>query len=149
MKGTATLLFDWRQTRLDLKEEFSENNLQRVMDFWKSLDYSRHGFDYDRNAMWPDAWEYITEQFYTNSGNGLGCFYTVHHAHPKLEPEVWLVHDLAHGDMYLVCYVDGYILNRITGELDKFELVQNDLDVLKKYTASTIIDAVKDRNANG
>ena len=51
--------------------------------------------------------------------------------------------------MYLVCYVDGYILNRITGELDKFELVQNDLDVLKKYTASTIIDEVKDRNANG
>ena len=92
---------------------------------------------------------YITEQFYTNSGNGLGCFYTVHHAHPKLEPEVWLVHDLAHGDMYLVCYVDGYILNRITGELDKFDLVQNDLDILNKYTASTIINAVKDRNSNG
>ena len=72
MKDTATLLFDWRQTRLDLKEEFSENNLQKVMDFWKSLDYSRHGFDYDRNAMWPDAWEYITEQFYTNSGNKIG-----------------------------------------------------------------------------
>ncbi|MDA9374052.1 hypothetical protein N9R43_01585 [bacterium] len=149
MKDTATLLYEWRQTRLNLKEDFSEKNLQVVMDFWKSLNYSRHGFDFDRMEYWPDAWEYLTEGFFTNSGNGVGCFYSVYHARPELKPEVWLIHDLLHGDMYLVCYVDGYVLNRITGEVDKFERVQDDIDILKRFDASSIINNVKARNSNG
>ena len=148
MKDTATRLFEWRQTRLNLKEDFSEKNLQEAMDFWKSLDYSRHGFDYDRPSVWPDAWEYISEEFYTNSGNGVGCFYSVYHARPDLNPEVWLVHDLSLGDMYLVCYVNGHVLNRLHGKVDKFERVQNDLDILEKYKADDIINAVKERNSN-
>lgn len=149
MRDTATLLYEWRQTRLNLQDDFSEKNLQTAMDFWKSLDYSRQGFDFDHPNVWPDSWEYITEEFYTNSGNGVGCFYTVHHAKPDSNPEVWLVHDMSMGDMYLVCYVDGYILNRLTGVLEKFDLIQNDLHVMNKYSASTIINAVKDRNSNG
>lgn len=148
MKDTATRLFEWRQTRLHLKEDFSEKNLQSAIDFWKSLDYSRHGFDYDRPSAWPDVWEYISEEFYTNSGNGIGCFYSVYHARPDLNPEVWLIHDLSLGDMYLVCYVDGYVLNRLHGKVDKFERVQNDLDILEKYKADDIVNAVKERNSN-
>ena len=149
MTDTANLLYEWRQTRLNLKEDFSEKNLQKAMDFWKKLDYSRHGFDYDRPASWPDVWEYITEEFYTNSGNGLGCFYTIHHARPDLNPEVWLIHDLSEGDMYLVCYVDGYILNRITGKLDKFELIKDDLDILTRHDSTKMINLVKARNSYG
>jgi asparagine N-glycosylation enzyme membrane subunit Stt3 len=149
MKDTATRLFEWRQTRLNLKQEFSEKNLQEAINFWKSLDYSRHGFDYDRPHVWPDVWEYITEEFYTNSGNGLGCFYTIHHARPDLNPEVWLIHDLSEGDMYLVCYVDGYILNRITGKLDKLEEIRDDLDILERHDSNKIISLVKERNSNG
>jgi asparagine N-glycosylation enzyme membrane subunit Stt3 len=148
MKDIATRLFEWRQTRLHLKEDFSEKNLQSAIDFWKSLDYSRHGFDYDRPSAWPDVWEYISEEFYTNSGNGIGCFYSVYHARPDLNPEVWLIHDLSLGDMYLVCYVDGYVLNRLHGKVDKFERVQNDLDILEKYKADDIVNAVKERNSN-
>ena len=135
MKDNATRLFEWRQTRLNLKEDFSEKNLQSAMDFWKSLDYSRHGFDYDHPHVWPDVWEYISEQFYTNSGNGVGCFYTAYHARPDLNPEVWLVHDLSLGDMYLVCYVDGYILNRMSGNVEKYDAIANDLDILEKHSA--------------
>jgi hypothetical protein len=147
MTDTANLLYEWRQTRLNLKEEFSEKNLQEAMDFWKKLNYSRHGFDYDNSNAWPDAWEYITEEFYTNSGNGLGCFYTVNFARPDLEPEVWLVHDLLHGDMYLVCYVNGYILNRITGDVDKYDLVRDDLDIMARHSASKILNTIKSRNS--
>lgn len=149
MKDTATLLFEWRQTRLNLKEDFTKKNLQLALDFWKSLPYSRHGLDYDRPVAWPDAWEYITEQFYTNSGNGVGCFYTVHHARPDLKPEIWLIHDLRHGDLYLVCYVDGFILNRITGDVEEYISIQDDLDIIEKHDADSIISLVKERNSNG
>lgn len=149
MKDTATLLFEWRTTRLNLKEEFSEKNLQGALDFFKKLDYSRHGFNYDHLNTWPDVWEYITEGFYTNSGNGLACFYTAYHADPKTNPEVWLVHDLLHGDMYLVCHVNGYILNRMSGKVEKYTDVADDLDILEKHDAEKIVNAVKDRNSNG
>lgn len=148
MKDTATRLFEWRQTRLNLKQEFSEKNLQEAINFWKSLDYSRHGFDYDHPDVWPDVWEYISEEFFTNSGNGLGCFYTIHHARPDLKPEVWLIHDLTLGDMYLVCYADGYILNRMNGKVEKFEHIQNDIDIMERHDAEKIINAVKERNSN-
>lgn len=146
MKDSATLLYEWRQVRLQLKEKLCESNLQKVNDYWKSIDYHRHGFNYDQIDTWPDVWQYITEGHYSNSGHGLACFYTVYHAHPKLEPEVWLVHDLAHGDMYLVCYADGYILNRITGKLEKYKDVANDLDILEKHSYEKIIETIKFRN---
>lgn len=144
MRDKATLLYEWRQLRLKLKEKFSEDNLKSVITWWKSLDYHVNGFNYDQLYTWPDVWEYISEGHYTNSGNGLACFYTVHHAQPKLESEVWLIHDLALGDMYLVCYVDGYILNRANGKLEKYEDIKNDIDILEKYNSQTVIDNLKD-----
>ena len=146
MRDTAALLYEWRQTRLNLKEQFCESNLQKVIDWWKSLDYHTHGFNYDHLNTWPDVWQYITEGFYTNSGNGLGCFYTVYHANPKKNPEVWLIHDLEYGDMYLVCYVDGYILNRSNGKLYKYDEIANDIDILEKHDAEKIIETLKYRD---
>lgn len=147
MNEHATLLYEWRQTRLKLKDDFSDKNLQNSIDFWKSVKYHQHGLDYDRPSTWPDVWEYITEQHYTNSGHGIGCFYTVYHARPDLNPEIWLIHDLLHGDMYLVCYVDGYILNRMSGKLERYEDVKDDLDILEKFTAEKVVNAVKERNS--
>lgn len=146
MRDTAALLYEWRQTRLQLKEQFCESNLQKAIDWWKSLKYHMNGFNYDQTYTWPDVWEYISEGHYTNSGNGLGCFYTVYHATPNKNPEVWLIHDLFYGDMYLVCYVDGYILNRSSGKLDKYEDIKHDIDILEKHSATDIIETLKYRN---
>ena len=65
MKDTSTLLYEWRQCRLELKQDFTQKNLQRLVDWWQHLDYHSHGFDYDNLNTWPDVWEYITEEFYT------------------------------------------------------------------------------------
>ena len=146
MRDKAALLYEWRQIRLQLKEQFCESNLQKTIDWWKTLNYHTHGFNYDNRNTWPDVWEYISEDFYTNSGNGLGCFYTAYHADPKKKPEVWLIHDLAHGDMYLVCYVDGYILNRVDGKLYKYKDIEDDMSVLEKHTAEEIIETLKYRD---
>ena len=146
MKDSATLLYEWRQVRLQLKEQFCESNLQKAIDFWKNINHHRHGFNYDHMDTWPDVWQYITEGFYTNSGNGLACFYTVYHANPKTNPEVWLIHDLEHGDMYLVCYVNGYILNRISGKLEKLEDIKDDISILEKHSCDTVIENIKFRN---
>lgn len=146
MRDTAALLYEWRQTRLKLKEQFCESNLQKVISWFKSLEYHTHGFNYDQTYTWPDIWEYITEGFYTNSGNGLGCFYTIYHSNPKKNPELWLVHDLEYGDMYLICYVDGYILNRVSGKLEKYSDIADDIDILEKHTSEKIIEILKYRN---
>jgi hypothetical protein len=48
--------------------------------------------------------------------------------------------------MYLVCYVDGYILNRSSGKLNKYEDIQNDIDILEKHAADKIIETLKYRD---
>ena len=147
MKDKSTLLFEWRQRRLELKNNFTEDNLQAVIDWWKSLNYHIHGFNYDNPMIWPDVWEYISEEFYTNSGNGLGCFYTVHHACPDKDPELLLIHDLLYGDIYLICVVDGYILNRSSGILENMNNTINDFDILKRFSKEFILDTLKFRDA--
>lgn len=143
MSNQASKLFEWREIRQELQNDFTEENLQRVITWWQSLDYRSNGFDYDNVDSWPNVWELIDEGQYTRSGIGLGCFYTVAHAYPKKENEIWLIHDLLYSEMYLVCYVDGYILNRASGKLEKFDNVKSDINILEKHTASTIMDALK------
>lgn len=146
MKDKSTLLYEWRQQRLELKNNFTETNLQKVVDWWKSLDYHSQGFNYDNLTTWPDVWEYISEEFYTNSGNGLGCFYTVHHAHPDKDPELLLIHDLLYGDIYLICIVDGWLLNRSSGILERVDDVRADFDILKRFSKELILDKLKFRD---
>jgi hypothetical protein len=146
MKDKSTLLYEWRQRRLELKNNFTETNLQKVVDWWKSLDYHSQGFNYDNLTTWPDVWEYISEEFYTNSGNGLGCFHTVCHACPDKDPELLLIHDLLYGDIYLICVVDGWILNGSSGILERVEDTPTDFDVLKRFSKEFILDALKFRD---
>jgi hypothetical protein len=146
MKDKSTLLYEWRQIRLQLKNDFTKDNLQDVVTWWKKLNYHHNGFNYDNPTTWPDVWEYISEQFYTNSGNGLGCFYTVYHSDVTLDPELMLIHDLYYGDMYLICVVDGWILNRRNGIVEKLEDVSKDIDILKRFSKDFIIDTLKFRD---
>lgn len=146
MKDKSLLLFEWRQIRLELKNNFTEENLQNVIDWWKHLDYHAQGFDYDNPKTWPDVWEYISEEFYTNSGNGLGCFHTVNLALPDKDPELLLVHDLLHGDIYLICVVDGWVLNRRSGKLEIYEHVKEDLDIIERHSKEFILDTLKFRD---
>ena len=83
MQDKATLLYEWRQLRLKIQNDFSQKQLQNMMNWWKSLEPAVHGFNYDDMKTWPDVWEYINEGYYTHSGNGLGCFYSIHYACPE------------------------------------------------------------------
>ena len=143
MKDTATLLYEWRQHRLKLKDNFNEENLQNAMDWWNALNPRAHGFDFDHLDTWPDVWEYITEGFYTVSGNGLGMFYTVLHADETKDVEIWAIHDLLHTDMYLIAVVDGYVLNRMSGKVENLEDVKSDLNILAKHTKDEVITELK------
>jgi hypothetical protein len=147
MKDKSTLLYEWRQCRLKLKQDFTETNLQHLVYWWQHLDYHSQGFDYDNPTNWPDVWEYISEGFYTNSGNGMGCFYSICHSNPDKEPELVLIHDLLYGDIYLVCIVDGWILNRSSGNVERFEDVATDIDILRHYTKEFVMDTLKFRDS--
>lgn len=146
MKDKATLLYEWRQLRLKLAEDFNEQNLQNINNWWMSLDYHANGFNFDDLSTWPDVWQLISDGYYTRSGNGLGCFYTVHHSNPKLDCQVWLIHDFLYSDIYLVAYADGYILNRKNGILERYEDIKSDISVIERHDKDRIIEAVKKSN---
>lgn len=57
-----------------------------------------------------------------------------------------LIHDLYYGDMYLICVVDGWILNRRNGIVEKLEDVSKDIDILKRFSKDFIIDTLKFRD---
>jgi hypothetical protein len=146
MQDKAILLYEWRQLRLKLQNKFTKSTLQKIVNWWKDFPYHNNGFNYDDITTFPDVWEYISEEFYTNSGNGLGCFYTAYHAHPDKNPELWLILDLTQqGEIYLVAYVDGYVLNRLHGKVDKYEDVKDDIDIMERITYEDIEPHLKDR----
>ena len=146
MKDTATLLHEWRQLRIKLQENFTEDNLQDIITWWRRLETHVNGFDFDRTESWTDVWQYVADGFFTKSGNGLACFMTLCHSCPDKEPELWLVHDLLHTNLYLITYVDGYVLNRSSGELEKYEDVKSDIDILTKHTKDSVLQAIKYNN---
>ena len=128
MQDKATLLYEWRQLRLNLQKEYSQKQLQELIDWLAKLSPATHGFNFDDMTTWPDIWEYISEGYYTKSGNGLACFYTLHHSQPEKDNQLWLVHDLYFGDMYLVAYSEGYILNRSDNKLYSYSNIKNDAE---------------------
>jgi len=146
MQDKAILLYEWRQLRLKLQKDFNETTLQEIVNWWKAFPYSANGFNYDDVTTFPDVWEYINEEFYTNSGNGLGCFYTLYHSYPKNKPELWLILDLSEGgEIYLVAYMDGYVLNRKNGKVDKYEEIKDDIDIMERITYKDIEPHLKGR----
>ena len=146
MQDKAILLYEWRQLRLKLQNEFTKSTLQEIVNWWKSFPYHSNGLNYDDVTTWPDVWEYINEEFYTNSGNGLGCFYTLYHAFPNNNPEIWLILDSSDGgEIYLVAYMDGYVLNRLNGKVDKYEDIKNDIDIMERTTYNDIESHLKSR----
>lgn len=146
MNDKAQMLFQWREQRLKLKDNYNKEGLQDTFDWFKSLNPSPYGFNYDDNRTWPDIWQYISEGYYTRSGNGLALFYTIVHSFPEKEPELWLIHDLLYVDMYLITVVDGYVLNRMSGEVELLSEVERDLNVLEKHTKTAVMEAVKWNN---
>jgi hypothetical protein len=145
MRDKATLLYEWRQLRLELQKEFSQKQLQNIMDWFSNLKPAVHGFNYDDMHTWPDIWEYINEGWYTHSGNGLASYYTIDFAYPEKDVQLWLVHDMLHGDMYLVTYVDGYILKRSDGKVCNYEENKKDLHIMEKFDKMKIISTLKER----
>jgi hypothetical protein len=146
MQDKAILLYEWRQLRLKLQEKFTKSTLQEIVNWWKSFPYHNHGLNYDDITTWPDVWEYISEGYYTNSGNGLACFYTLYHALPDKKPELWLILDLEFGgDIYLVAIVDGYILNRTNGKVVKYVDIKDDIDIMERIDYNDIIAHLKER----
>ena len=146
MQDKAIQLYEWRQLRLKLQNEFTKSTLQEIVNWWKSFPYHSNGLNYDDVTTWPDVWEYINEEFYTNSGNGLGCFYTLYHAFPNNNPEIWLILDFSDGgEIYLVAYMDGYVLNRLNGKVDKYEDIKNDIDIMERTTYNDIELHLKSR----
>ena len=90
-------------------------------------------------------WEYINEGWYTLSGNGLASYFTLDFAYPDKDVQLWLIHDMFYGDMYLVAYVDGYILNRSDGKVCKYEEHKKDLHIMEKFDKMKIVSTLKDR----
>jgi len=146
MTDNAAMLYQWREVRLKLQSEFTKDNLQKVLDWWESTKYHTHGFNFDDMSTWTDVWQYISDGYYTKSGNGLAMFFTIFYADEDKEVELWLIHDLFHSDIYLVVYVDGYILNRLNGEVEKYEDVKKDLNILSVHRKYDIINAIKKNN---
>ena len=146
MQDKAILLYEWRQLRLKLQEKLTKSTLQEIVNWWKSFPYHSHGLNYDDITTWPDVWEYISEAYYTNSGNGLACYYTLYHALPDKKPELWLILDLEFsGDIYLVAVIDGYILNRMNGKVEKYADVKGDIDIMERINCEDIITHLKER----
>jgi len=60
MHDKATLLYEWRQLRLNLQKEYSQKQLQELVNWLARLNPAVHGFNFDDMTTWPDIWEYIS-----------------------------------------------------------------------------------------
>lgn len=64
----------------------------------------------------------------------------------KTNAELWLILDLSEGgEIYLVAYMDGYVLNRKNGKVDKYEEIKDDIDIMERITYKDIEPHLKGR----
>ncbi len=130
MLSPAERLQDWRRFR----ETLTEDDLDKIIEWWSSLPYTMRAIDIYNSKQWPNPWELIYYGEFCKSSISLGIAYTL-----CLIDESWqdrtkiLMIDDNSLDIFLVVLLDDkYLVNYSYKEIIEFDSL--DVKVLETFS---------------
>ena len=132
----------WKNFRNELDSISFSEALVAVTDFWSLCPFTPYYLDPDEAITWPDPWQLITENYYCDLAKALAMLYTLHLTKhkSKLDPEIRIYYDTLSRHRYHIVYLcqGKYVLNLIEGQVVNKEHINQELKLIRCYTASDL-----------
>jgi len=137
--STRDRLSRWREFRLELDSLSLDLAVDYTSKFWTSCPFNPYYLDLKQPNSWPDPWQLIEENYYCDLAKTLGIVYTLYltkHG-PQLQPEIKVYLDKKTRYQYHIAdFCHGkYVLNLIEGQVVNKEHINQELKLLRSYTA--------------
>ena len=135
-------LSDWKLFRNKLSQSTLPDAVSKTQELWQSCPFTPFYLDPEKPHDWPDPWELITENYYCDLAKCLGIIYTLHlTAHKdQLFSELRTYRDTNTRYDYHIAYLchGKYVLNLIEGEVVNKEHINQQLKLIRCYTAANL-----------
>ena len=128
----------WRELRKRIGE-YSDllEQLQVVLDFWKTTPISARRVDPFDESTWSTPWEMLHQNDYDENVISLGMAYTLHYS--NISCRLLLVQNVEKSNIKLIVLVDNkYILNYNYNNIDTTDIIEKELEVLKNIDVSAL-----------
>jgi hypothetical protein len=116
--------------------------VKETQDFWSSCPFTPFYLDPTEPNNWPSPWDLIVENYYCDLAKVLGIVYTLYLTDHKsnLNPQIRTYLDKNTRYTYHIAYLcDGkYVLNLIEGEIVNKEHINQELKLIRCYTADDL-----------
>ena len=128
----------WRKLRKRINEYSNLlEQLQVVLDFWKTTPISTRAIDPFDESTWGTPWEMLHQNDYDENVVSLGMAYTLHYS--NISCRLLLVQNVEKSDIKLIVLVDNkYVLNYNYNNIDTTDIVEKELEVLKDIDVGTL-----------
>lgn len=111
--------------------------LQVVLDFWKTTPIGTRAIDPFDESTWSTPWEMLHQNDYDENVVSLGMAYTLHYS--NISCRLLLVQNVEKSNIKLIVLVDNkYILNYNYNNIDTTDIVEKELEVLKDIDVGTL-----------
>ena len=135
-------LSDWKLFRNKLSQSTLSDAVSKTQELWQSCPFTPFYLDPEKYHDWPDPWQLITENYYCDLAKCLGIIYTLHlTAHKdQLFSEIRTYRDTNTRYDYHIAYLchGKYVLNLIEGEVVNKEHINQQLKLIRCYTAADL-----------
>lgn len=135
-------LSDWKLFRNKLSQSTLFDAVSKTQELWQSCPFTPFYLDPEKPHDWPDPWQLITENYYCDLAKCLGIIYTLHlTAHKdQLFSELRTYRDTNTRYDYHIAYLchGKYVLNLIEGEVVNKEHINQQLKLIRCYTAADL-----------
>jgi hypothetical protein len=132
----------WKSFRQNLSLLKLSDAIAETNDLWSQCPYRPYYLDAHDNAMWPDPWQLIDENIYCDIAKTLGMLYTLHLTEHRssLDPELRIYQNQKNQYQYHIAYFchGKYVLNLIEGDVVNKEHINQELKLIRCYTASDL-----------
>jgi hypothetical protein len=123
----------WKTFRDEIKNLTTQEQLNRVAEFFARTPIGSRSLDYYTPESWPDPWEILYHRTFCQNSISLLIYYTlVLLPQFELETEIWLVDTKE--DRFLIVVADGqYVLNYELGAISTWQELSKNTQVVCKY----------------
>ena len=128
----------WRKLRKEIVEISNiKEQLQVVIDFWKTTPLSTRAIDPYDESTWPNPWDLLNTNNYDENVVGLCIGYTLYYS--NIPSRILLVQNVENNEIKLIVLVDDlHILNYNYNKIDT-KKVMNEFNVLNDIDVSTLV----------
>jgi len=127
----------WRSFRKEIEAiESSIEQLQVVVDFWKTTPLATRIIDPYDIGTWPNPWEMLNTNEYDENVVALGMAYTLHYS--NINCRILLVQNIKNREIKLIVLVDElHILNYNYDSVDTLEIMK-EIEILTDTKVSDL-----------